>query len=99
MSHPALVLSVKFKSGLPPEEIEKVIEARIDDFRALEGLTQKYYLEDAETGEISGLYFWESEQAFTDYRNSELKASIASAYQTIGEPRVEVFKVTRPLRD
>jgi len=33
------------------------------------------------------------------YRESELRASIAAAYQATTEPRIEVFNVLKPLRD
>ncbi|MEJ2761378.1 MAG: hypothetical protein P8126_07535 [Gammaproteobacteria bacterium] len=99
MNHPALVLLVKFRTPLSLDEVTQVINNRIGEFRALEGLKQKYYLQDAMTGEYAGLYLWESTDAFTEYRDSELRASIARAYQTEGEPRVEVFKVIKALCD
>jgi len=33
------------------------------------------------------------------YRESELRASIAAAYQATAEPRIEVFNVLKTLRD
>ena len=99
MSHPSVVLLVKFKSRLAPEKLREVIESRIDQFRALEGLQQKYYLEDSTTGEIAGLYLWKSPQALAEYRESELRATIAEAYQAEGETRVEAYRVLEVLRD
>jgi heme-degrading monooxygenase HmoA len=95
---PSLILLVKFKSPLSLEEVEKVIESRIDEFRALKGLQQKYYLQEPATQEYAGLYLWESKEDFDAYRDSELRATIAKAYQTEGEPRIEVFNVLRTLR-
>ncbi|UCH27300.1 MAG: hypothetical protein JSV66_06590 [Trueperaceae bacterium] len=97
--HPTLVLLVKFKSRLSLAEVLEIADNRIDEFRALAGLKQKYYLQDVQSGEVAGLYLWESPEAFDEFRNSELRASIAEAYQTEGEPRVEVFKVFRTLRE
>lgn len=99
MTHPALVLLVRFRSKLTLDEVMKVAEERAPEFRALQGLQQKYYLQDPESGEIAGLYLWESAEALTEYRESELRASIAAAYQAEGEPRVEVYRVMMPLRD
>jgi hypothetical protein len=99
MSHPSVVLLVKFKSRLGPEELREVIESRIDQFRALDGLQQKYYLEDSTTGEIAGLYLWKSPEALAEYRESELRATIAEAYQAEGETRVEAYRVLEILRD
>jgi heme-degrading monooxygenase HmoA len=99
MAKPKLVLLVKFKSRLTAEEVRQVVDSRIGDFRALPGLKQKYYLEDSDTGELAGLYFWDSAEALSEYAQSELRASIAAAYQAEGEPRVEVFDVFDVLRD
>ena len=98
MNQPSLILLVKFKSRLSYEEVLKVVDRRADEFRALKGLQQKYYLQDTSTQEYAGLYLWESMEDFLAYRDSELRATIAKAYQTEGEPRVEVFDVIKPLR-
>jgi heme-degrading monooxygenase HmoA len=99
MSEPALVLLVRFKCPLTLEEVMKVVEDRAPEFRALAGLQQKYYLQDAATGEYAGLYLWDSPEAVAAYRESELRATIARAYQAEGEPRVEVYRVFKTLRD
>jgi heme-degrading monooxygenase HmoA len=99
MNVPALTLLVRFKSKLPFDEVMRVIEERAPEFRALAGLQQKYYLQDAASGEVAGLYLWESQDAFDAYRDSELRASIAQAYQVEGEPRIEVYRVIKTLRD
>ena len=99
MNTPKLTLLVRFKSKLPLDEVMRVGEKRAPEFAALEGLQQKYYLQDAATGEFGGLYLWESAEAFDAYRESELRASIAKAYQAEGEPRIEVYRVLKTLRD
>jgi len=99
MPNPSLMLLVRFKSRLPFEEAMRIAETRAPEFRALAGLQQKYYLHDAETGEIAGLYLWESADGLTAYRNSELRKTIAQAYEAEGEPRVEVFRVAKVLRE
>ena len=99
MNQPSLILLVKFKSPLNLDEVTKVVDSRIDEFRALKGLQQKYYLQEPGTQEYAGLYLWESKEDFFAYRDSELRATIANAYQTEGEPRIEVFNVIKPLRE
>jgi hypothetical protein len=99
MEHPTLVLLVKFKSELLLDEINEIVASRVDEFRALGGLQQKYYLVEPDSGEVGGLYLWESPETLDEYRQSELRASIASAYKTVGEPRVEVFEVFKVLRE
>jgi quinol monooxygenase YgiN len=99
MKNPEFTLHVRFRSKLPFDEVMKIVEERAPEFRALAGLQQKYYLQDPATGEIAGLYLWESQEALAAYRESELRASIAEAYQAEGEPRVEVYRVVKTLRD
>ena len=98
MADPTVVLLVKFKSPLSLEEVREVVDSRIDQFRALSGLQQKYYLQDTASGEYAGLYFWQSPAALAGFRDSELRNTIAQAYRTVGEPRVEVFEIFETLR-
>ena len=93
MSQPAIVLRVRFKSSLTLDQVNEIVEKRAPEFEALTGLQQKYYLQDAISGEYAGLYLWESPDALAEYRDSELKASIAKAYQTEGEPDIEVYQL------
>ena len=99
MKNPEFTLHVRFRSKLTLDQVMQIMDERSPEFRALEGLQQKYYLQDAATGEYAGLYLWESQEALTAYRESELRASIAKAYQAEGEPRVEVYRVVKTLRD
>ena len=99
MNQPKIILRVKFKSALPMDKIMEIAKERADEFRALSGLHQKYYFQDAATGEIGGLYIWDSQEAMNAYRESELRASIASAYETIDQPQIEVLNIFMQLRD
>ncbi len=98
MNNPVLTLLVRFRSALPFEEVQKIMEERAPEFRALSGLQQKYYLQDVNSGEVAGFYLWDSVEAFDEYKKSELRASIAKAYQAEGEPRIEVYRVLMALR-
>ncbi|MCZ7528327.1 MAG: YdhR family protein [Acidimicrobiia bacterium] len=99
MRQPAVVLLVRFRSNLSRDKVLRIAEERAPQYRALEGLTQKYYLETSEGGEYGGLYLWESPDALSEFARSELRAAIKDAYQVEGEPRVEVYQVMMPLRD
>jgi heme-degrading monooxygenase HmoA len=99
MSPPELLLLVRLRSSLPRDEVLTVMRERMPEFRAIEGLQQKYYLEDAQTGEFAGLYLWRSRDDLAEFNESELRASIAEAYGVEGQPRVEVYSVITPLRD
>ncbi len=99
MSHPALILLVRLRSSLPRDEVLRIMRERMPEFEAIEGLQQKYYLEDTGTGEFGGLYLWRSREDLAEYRASELRHTIAEAYGAEAEPRVEVYSVLAPLRE
>jgi heme-degrading monooxygenase HmoA len=93
-----IIQTVKFKSALSETEIQRVMEERAPQFRALPGLLQKYYLRDQQTGEVGAVYIWDSEESLRAYRQSDLARTIASAYQAVEQPRVEIFETVLTLR-
>lgn len=99
MSQPALILLVRLRSSLPRDEVVRIMRERMPEFAALEGLQQKYYLEDPRSGEFGGLYLWRSNEDLAGYKESELRATIAEAYGAVGEPHVEVYRVLASLRN
>ena len=99
VSQPTYAVFVRLRTDLDRSEIERVMRERAPEFRALEGLEQKYYLEGSEPGEYAGFYLWRSLDDVVHYRESDLAATIAAAYQGIGAPSVDVFKIVMPLRD
>ena len=99
MSQSNYAVLVRLKTELDRSEIERIMRERAPEFRALEGLEQKYYHKGSEAGEYGGFYLWRSLDDVAEYRESDLAATIAAAYQGVGEPSVEVFKVVMPLRD
>jgi hypothetical protein len=56
VSQPTYAVLVRLKSELDRSEIERIMKERAPEFRALEGLEQKYYLERSEPGEYGGFY-------------------------------------------
>ena len=89
---------VKFKSGLSADEVQRVMEERAPRFRALPGLIQKYYGLEKQTGEFTGIYYWDSEQSMQEFQDTELARTIPVAYKVVGKPRIEFFEVLFPLR-
>jgi hypothetical protein len=99
MPRPEMVMRVRFKSDLTLDQVTEIIEKRAPEFEALAGLKQKYYLQDVVSGEYAGLYVWETAEALAEFRESELRATIAKAYQAQGEPHIEVYKILKVLRE
>ena len=93
-----VILFVKFRSAMSDREVRAKFEERAPRFRAIPELVQKYYAHEPSTGEWVGMYLWDSAEGLAKFRQSDLARTIASAYQVIGEPRIEVLDVLFPLR-
>jgi heme-degrading monooxygenase HmoA len=98
-TQPRLLLVVRgLKSKLPKAELERRLKQRMPEFEKLEGLVQKYYAYDETTDEWAGIYLWASERALAAYMESDLRKSIASAYDLIEAPRIERYPIVDVLR-
>jgi hypothetical protein len=93
----ATILYVRVKSDLDPEELERRVNERKPRFLEVPGLIQKVYGRDDATGDVCGIYFFESPQALADFRDTELAKTIPTAYEAT-EIRREVYDVLYPLR-
>lgn len=93
-----VVILVRLRSRLSADELTRRYRERMPEFRKLPGLIQKYYLYDEATKELAGLYLWESEEAVQAYLESDLRKTIADAYEAEGPPRVERLNVLDVLR-
>lgn len=98
-TQPKIMLVVSgLKSKLPFEELERRYKERMPKFRALPGLVQKYYAHDPATGEMAGIYLWDSEASLAAYLESDLRKSIPEAYELVQPPRIERFPLVDVLR-
>ena len=97
-THPRVLLIVRFKSSLPPDELERRYKARLPEFRALPGLLQKYYVHDPSSDEWGGVYLWDSQASLDEYLASDLRKSIPEIYEILGAPLVEIRSVIDVLR-
>lgn len=101
LSHPAgtVMLIVKAKTELSEEEFLKIAKERAPQFAAIPGLIQKYYIKTKNPGEYGGVYIWDSVESLNKYRESDLAATIAEAYKTVGPPSAEVIDILFELRE
>lgn len=94
------VLSVKFNSSHSQEKLMQVCNEDLDIFRNVPGLVEKYYLAEESTGEISGIYLFETKSARGTFWTSELAAKIPERYGVITETlRVEEYNMAIVLND
>src|SRR4029453_945577 len=92
----AAILFVRITSGLDAQEFERRLAERRPRFREVPGLAQKFYGRDPETGDVCGVYFFESEEALSAFRETELARTIPTAYEAV-DVRREVYEVLYPL--
>lgn len=94
-----ILMLVRFKSKLPIDELTRRYQERMPRFRELPGLVQKYYVSDPSTGEIGGLYVWQSQEALQEYLAGDLRKTIPEAYEIVGEPRILTLDLLETLRE
>ena len=70
----------------------EVATSRLDDFRLLPGLRQKYYVKFDGANQFGGVYVWDSKESADAFRASDLAASIPCAYKVKGMPELEVLE-------
>lgn len=91
------VVFVTFESELSPEELQATLRQRAEKFRDVDGLAQKFYLQDEETGRVGGFYIFTSKETRDAYLKSDLRATIGEAYAVKGEPDVAMYRLLFPL--
>lgn len=94
----ATILFVRIQSDLDPEELDRRLLERRPRFRDVPGLVQKFYGRDPASGDMCGIYFFESPDALAAFRDSELAKTIPDAYEAT-DVRREVYEVLYPLYD
>ena len=92
----AAILFVRITSGLDVDEFDRRLLERRPRFREVPGLVQKIYGRDGATGDVCGIYFFESTDALAAFRESELAQTIPRAYEAV-DVRREVYDVLYPL--
>lgn len=93
----ARVLFVRIKSDLESPDLDGRLLERRPRFLDVPGLVQKVYGRDPETGDVCGIYFFESAEAVAAFRNTNLARTIPDAYEAT-DVRREVYEVLYELR-
>lgn len=93
----AAILFVRIKSSLDLQEFERRLLERRPRFLDVPGLVQKIYGRDGATGDVCGIYFFETKEALAAFRDTELARTIPAAYEAV-DVRREVYEVLYPLR-
>ena len=94
-----IIQIIKLKTKLQEEELLRRAKDREQQFKALPGLLQKYYVKLDQSGEYGGIYVWDSPESLKSYRESDLAASIPEAYEIVEAPNIEILDVLFKLRE
>ena len=92
----AAILFVRIKSDLDADEFDRRLLERRPRFREVPGLIQKLYGRDDATGDVCGIYLFDSADALAAFRETELARTIPEAYEAV-EVRRETFDLLYPL--
>lgn len=90
---------IKFETLLSEAEVLEVAKSRLEQFKSIPGLLQKYYVKLQEPNKYGGIYVWDSMESLKSYRESELASSIPEAYRITGNPSIEILDTLFQLRD
>ncbi|WP_380675854.1 YdhR family protein [Salinigranum sp. GCM10025319] len=90
------VVFVTYESGLSVEEIESLFRERAANYRDMDGLVQKCYLHDEESGRVGGVYVVDSPEARDALFDSDVHASLRDAYAA-RDIDIETYHVVFPL--
>ena len=88
-----------FKSGLTREYILETSEKRAEQYLKVDGLIQKYYVEDLQGGRVGGIFIFDTEQNLNTFRDSELAKSTGEAYKFKEPPQAQVLGIAKVLHE
>ena len=74
----SVILFVRVRSDLEFDELERRVLERRPSFLEVPGLIQKVYGRDPGTGDVCGVYFFDSAEALAAFRETELARTIAA---------------------
>ena len=95
----SFVQIVRLSSSLSEEDLVAKAKTRAEEFRALPGLIQKYYVKLPNEGDYAGIYIWDSKASFLEYKASDLAKTIGQAYEVTAPPSVELGDMLFLLRE
>ncbi|RYH09614.1 hypothetical protein [Tropicimonas sp. IMCC6043] len=90
---------VQFETSLSEDEVMAVAEARAPQFRAIDGLVQKFYLKLNKPNHYGGFYVWKSREAMLAFRETELAKTIPAAYKVVAAPDIDIHEFLFALRE
>ncbi len=91
------LLVLLFKSRLSMEEMSKISEKRVQEYRKVNGLLQKFYVRDPASGQVGGVFVFDSKENLEAFKKSDLAKSTAEVYKSLESPSIRVLEVLKVL--
>jgi len=92
------ILVFKFRSAMADDALIERMESRLPLFREVDGLEQKYYCREPDTGAFCGVYLFASSEQASAYRASATIHGIPEALQVEDEIRIEQLDLLMALQ-
>lgn len=87
------LLNVRFHSEKPLAEIQAMSEASRSAFRQVPGLQEKFYVRNEESGEVGGVYLFDSLEHLEAYVSGPIMQAMPERFAMRDEPRLEILDV------
>lgn len=92
-----IVLQVLFRTDMAGDDALQKVEETKDVFRRVPGLQQKYYVRDPATGEMGGVYVFDSRESLERFRASGISQKALRSFKLVGPPAIRVFEIATAL--
>jgi heme-degrading monooxygenase HmoA len=90
------LVCITFESEVRLEEIESRFRERAQQFRDMDGLLQKFYVHDEDSGRVGGVYVFDSEDSRDALFESETHAKLRDG-SDVRDLEITTFDVVFPL--
>jgi heme-degrading monooxygenase HmoA len=90
------IVFISFESGLRLDDVDDLFHERAGHYREMDGLLQKFYLHDEESGRVGGIYVFDSKESSEALFESDIHASLRDAYEA-RDVDIRRFNVMLPL--
>jgi heme-degrading monooxygenase HmoA len=90
------IVCITFESELSLKEIESRFRERAQQFRDMDGLLQKFYIHDEESGRVGGIYVFDSEESRDALFESKIHAKLRDG-SDVRDLDITPFDVVFPL--
>ena len=92
------IMVILFETGLNLEDLARTSNERYPKFKEVKGLVQKYYMSDANSNKVGGVYVFDTKENMDEFLKSDLSKSTSEAYKFVKPEERMFFNVSRTLR-